>query len=80
MTNEQLDEMKRLEKELFKLKVQLSDERREIRRYMTHEARLDNLLQKLLDEIKDDIHNNKPLQWVKPFPPYFKRSVGFIIK
>lgn len=68
MSNEQLDEMKQLEKELFKLKVQLSDERREIRKYMTHEARLDNLLNKLLDEIKDDMYNNKPLRWVKPLP------------
>lgn len=67
MSNEQLDEMKQLEKELFKLKVQLSDERREIRKYMTHEARLENLLRKLLDDIKDDM-NNKPLKWVKPLP------------
>lgn len=66
LSNEQLDEMKALEKELFKLKVQLSDERREIRKYMTREARLDNLLKKLLDEIKDDMNTNKPLQWNKP--------------
>lgn len=68
MSNEQLEEMKQLEKELFKLKVQVSDERREIRKYMTHEARLENLLNKLLDSIKEDIYTNKPLQWVKPLP------------
>lgn len=61
MTNEQLDEMKQLENELFKLKVQVSDERREIRKYRTHEGRLDNLLQKLLDSIKDEINTKKPL-------------------
>lgn len=61
LNNEQLDEMKQLEKELFKLKVQISDERREVRKYMTHEARLDKLLKKLLDEVKDDLNNSKPL-------------------
>ena len=69
LDNEQLLEMKELEKELFKLKVQISDERREVRKYMTHEARLDNLLKKLLDEIKDDMNTNKPLQWMKPSLP-----------
>lgn len=64
-TEEQLQEMKKLEKEIYKLKVQVSDERREIKRYMTHEARLDNLLKKLLDEIKDDMNSNKPLHWNK---------------
>ena len=36
---------------------------------MTHEARLDNLLKKLLEEIKDDMSTNKPLQWLKPSLP-----------
>jgi len=66
MSDEQLKEMKQLEKDLFKLKVQLSDERREIKNYMRHEGRLDNLLRNLLDEIKDDVNTNKPLQWLKP--------------
>lgn len=66
LSNEQLDELKQLENELLKLKVQLSDERREIRRYRTHEGRLENLLQRLIDEIKDDINTKKPLKWLQP--------------
>lgn len=68
MTNDQLDEMKLLEAELHKLKTQISDERREIRKYRTHEGRLENLLQRLLDNIKDEMNTKKPLEWVKPIP------------
>lgn len=65
-TNEVLEELEQKKKEFEIAKIQFQDQKREYRKYLVHEGRLDNLLKKLLDSIKDDINTKKPLEWIKP--------------
>ncbi|MGG0667677.1 metallophosphoesterase [Lederbergia citrisecunda] len=72
--SEAIQELKEKTKDFEIAKIQYQDQTREYRALLRHEARLDNLLKKMLDSIKDEINTNKPLEWVKPI--YHKGSKG----
>jgi hypothetical protein len=63
--SEFISELEEKKRELEKVKVQVQDQRREYKKYLRHEGRIDNLLRELLDSIKDDINTKKPLHWYK---------------
>lgn len=63
--SEFINELEEKKKEVEIAKIQLQDQRREYRKYLRHEGRLDNLLRELLDSIKDDMNTKKPLHWYK---------------
>lgn len=65
-TNELLEELEQKKKELEIAKIQYQDQKREYKHYLRHEGRLDHLLKTMLDSIKDEMNNKKPLEWVKP--------------
>lgn len=64
--SEAIQELNEKIKEFEIAKIQYQDKTREYKGYLRHEARLDNLLQKLIASMKDEINAKKPLQWVKP--------------
>ena len=64
-TSDELEELNNKIKELEKAKIQYQDQTREYKKYLRHEARLDNLLQKLIDSIKDEINKARPLTYNK---------------
>lgn len=63
--SEELEELEDKRKELEIVKIQLQDKTREYKGYLRHEARLDNLLKKLIASIKDEINNARPLDYKK---------------
>lgn len=64
-SNSEVDEINQKIKELEITKIQFQDQKREYRKYLRHEAKLDNLLKKMIDGIKEDM-KKKPLHWYKP--------------
>lgn len=62
-TTEAKQELEEAQKDFEIAKQQFQDQRREYRKYLRHEGRLDHLLRELLDSIKDDLENKKPLEW-----------------
>lgn len=65
-TDERLEELDEKIREYEIAKIQYQDKTREYKHYLRHEARLDNLLKKMLDSIKDEMNTKKPLEWIKP--------------
>lgn len=64
--SELIEELEEKTKEFEIAKQQFQDQRREYRSYLRHEGRIDHLVKTLLDSIKDEINEKKPLEWVKP--------------
>lgn len=64
-TSEELEELNDKIKELEIAKMQVQDQKREYKQFLRHEARLDNLLKKLIDSIKDEINYARPLNYKK---------------
>lgn len=69
-TDERLDELDEKIREYEIAKIQYQDKTREYKKYLRHDGRVDNLLKKLLDSIKDEINTKKPLEWIKPVSDY----------
>lgn len=65
-SNEIIEEIKQKTKELEIAKIQLQDQKREVKNYLRHEGRLDHLLKTMLESIKEEMNTKKPLEWVKP--------------
>lgn len=63
--SDEVDELNNKIKELEKAKIQYQDKTREYKHYLRHEARLDNLLKKLIDSIKDEVNSARPLTYNK---------------
>lgn len=68
LDNELLLELEAKKKAIEIAKIQFQDQKREYKQYLRHEGRLDHLLKKMLETIKDDINNKKPLEWASPLP------------
>lgn len=64
--SEAIQELNEKIKEFEIAKIQYQDKTREYKGYLRHEARLNNLLQKLVDSMKDEMNSKKPLEWIKP--------------
>lgn len=64
--SELLEVLEEKTREFEDLKQQVQDKQREWKAYRRHDGRLDNLLNKLIDSIKDDVNTKKPLEWIKP--------------
>ena len=58
---DELEELNKKIKELEFAKIQYQDKTREYKHYLRHEARLDNLLKRLIDSIKDEVNHARPL-------------------
>lgn len=64
-SSDELEELNDKLKELEFAKIQVQDQKREYKNYLRHEARLDNLLKKLISSIKDEINEARPLEYKK---------------
>lgn len=64
--SELLEEIKEKTKEFEIAKIQFQDQKRQYRQYLRHDGRIDHLVKTMLESIKDNINNTKPLEWVKP--------------
>ena len=64
-TSNEINELEEKRKELEFAKIQLQDQKREYKKYLRHEGRLDHLLKTLLESIKDEINTAKPLNYEK---------------
>lgn len=64
--SELLEELAAKTKDFEIAKIQVQDQNRVYRGYLRHEGRIDHLLKTMLDSIKDNINETKPLEWVKP--------------
>lgn len=64
-TSDELEKLNDKIKEFEISKIQFQDKTREYKGYLRHEARLDNLLKKLLDSIKEEINTARPLKTQK---------------
>lgn len=64
--NDLLEELEQKKKEFEIAKIQFQDQRREYRKYLRHEARLDHLLKTAIDFMSEELATKKPLEWIKP--------------
>lgn len=64
--SELIEEIEEKTKEFEIAKQQFQDQRREYRAYLRYEGRIDHLMKTMLDSIKDEMNEKKPLEWVKP--------------
>src|SRR5574344_176906 len=78
-SDEVLVELEEKRKELEIAKIQYQDKTREYKKYLRHEARLDNLLQNLINEIKDDINAARPLEWKAPVKDVTKENTALTL-
>lgn len=78
-SDEVLVELEEKRKELEIAKIQYQDKTREYKKYLRHEARLDNLLQNLINEIKDDINAARPLDWKVPVKDVTKENTALTL-
>ena len=61
--SEAKEELQQAQKEFEIAKIQYQDQKREYRKYLRHEGRLQHLLKEMLDSIKEDLETKKPLEW-----------------
>ena len=73
-SNDEIEELEEKIKEFEIAKIQFQDQKREYRKYLRHEGRVDNIMKTMLDSIKEDINNTKPLEWVKPIKKEDKKE------
>lgn len=64
--SELLEAIESKTKEFELAKQQFQDQRREYRAYLRHEGRIDHLMKTMLDSIKEEFNEKKPLEWLKP--------------
>lgn len=77
-TAEAMEELEEAKKDFEIAKLQFQDQRREYRKYLRHEGRLDHLLREMIDEFELEM-DKKPLDWYKKVEPKGSKRAGILM-
>lgn len=76
---EQIEALEQKTKEANIATIKMRDQTREYRRYLRHEGRLENLLQVMIEQIKDDLNNKSPIIWEPPIKQEWKDEAFMLL-